>query len=68
MKGIKDLITKVIKKKKKQINASLDEYLDEADYVTTERLEILRLMAENECLLCDEILEEIKKELGKLND
>lgn len=53
-------ITEVINNKKKNIWKSLNEYTATAKDLTPVRLRTLNLMAENECIICDEILQEIK--------
>jgi len=50
-------ITEVVEKMKKKIWSSLNEYLNEAN-IPQERIQLLNLMAENECRICDELLVE----------
>lgn len=49
----------VINNMKKKIWSSLSEYLSDKN-VPPERIQILNIMAENECQICDELLTEIK--------
>ena len=53
-------ITEVINNKKKNIWKSLNGYAATAKDMTPVRLRTLNLIAENECIICDEILQEIK--------
>jgi len=52
-------IADVVNNMKKKIWSSLSEYLS-GENVPPERIQILNLMAENECRICDELLTEIK--------
>lgn len=52
-------ICDVVISMKKKIWGSLSEYLAGGD-IPPERAQILNLMAENECRICDEVLTEIK--------
>jgi len=52
-------IAEVVTTMKKRIWSSLSEYLS-GENIPPERIQILNLMAENECRICDELLTEIK--------
>jgi len=54
-------IVEIVEDMKKQIWSSLAEYLQyEGTRTTNTRIEVLNLMAQNECKICDDLLAKIK--------